>query len=102
MKTALALTASLTFAGCHHAPTVIQTGPDTYLAGVTSHSGFKNDMDVTSAAMDRANAFCQRQSKVAEMMSSMSKGHQLLTAQSAQIQFRCVDRAPPQAASSPT
>jgi uncharacterized Zn-binding protein involved in type VI secretion len=94
MRSLAALALALALAGCHHTPTVIQTGPDTYLAGASSRSGFKNDMAVTGVAMNRANDFCQKQGKVADMIDNSSKGHQMLTTQSAQIRFRCVDARP--------
>lgn len=100
MKIVFALAAALALAGCHHTPAVIQTGPDTYLAGAQSRSGFKSDMAVTGAAMDRANDFCRKQGKVADMIANSSKGHQMLTVQSAQIRFKCVSPEPESRAAS--
>lgn len=97
-----ALVSLALLAGCHHhSPQVIQTGPDSYLVGATSHSGFKSDMAVTAAAMAKANAFCQRQDLMAEMIGNQSSGAEGFTAQNAQVHFRCV-RAPAARASSPT
>jgi hypothetical protein len=81
--------------GCHHAPTVIQTGPNTYMAGASSHSGFKSDLAVTAAAMKQANAFCAKQGKVPQMTGNQSTNSPVFTSQNAQVAFTCVAPAPP-------
>jgi hypothetical protein len=89
----------LGLAGCHHNPAVIQTGPNTYMAGATSRSGLKSDLAVTSRAMQNANNFCAKQGLAAQMTGSTSSGHQMLTWQNSQITFVCVPREPVEPAS---
>lgn len=86
--------------GCHHGPQpVIQTGPDTYLVGATSHSGLASDAHVTGVAMERANVFCKRQGRVAQMIGSQSSGAQGFTSQNSQVHFKCLAAAPSPASS---
>lgn len=94
MRKALFTISLAALAGCHHNPAVIQTGPDTYMAGATSGSGLKSDLAVTNKAMQNATKFCAKQGKVAQMTGNMSSGHQMLTWQNSQVTFVCVPREP--------
>jgi len=94
VKKALFTIGLATLAGCHHNPAIIQTGPDTYMAGATSGSGLKSDLAVTNKAMQNAGKFCAKQGKVAQMTGNTSSGHQMLTWQNSQVAFVCVPRDP--------
>lgn len=85
----------LLLAGCHTAPQIIQTGPDTFMAGANTRAIWKSDMKVTSVAMDRASAFCAKRGQVAQMTQNQVSNSGLTHSDTGQVQFVCVAARPP-------
>ncbi len=91
MKISLAVIASTLFlAGCVNVTSPVLAGKDTYMISLGARGGFSSDAELLAQTIQAAGAFCTKQGRTVEVVSSSSSGVQMWTPQSNQVMFKCV------------
>ncbi len=90
----LALVAVLMFQGCASGPTVARYGKDTYSIATEDIMGFASGQELEMSAVDKANEYCSKQGKVAQVTNTSNRGSKWMPS-SARIMFICIDEHSP-------
>lgn len=81
--------AALALAGCVSVTEPVSVGTDLYMMGLNARGGLTGDTELLAQTMRAAGAFCQRQGRHMELVSSNTSGMQGWSPQGNQVTFRC-------------
>jgi hypothetical protein len=81
---------TLLLAGCASVTSPVLAGKDTYMIGLGARGGFSSDAELLAQTIQAAGAFCTKQGRTIEVVSSTSSGVQMWTPQSNQVMFKCL------------
>ena len=91
MKTALAMAfASITMVACASVTDVVSTGPDTYMVAAEGVVGNSSSGKELVLAQEQAAAFCKKQGKQVETISTSETPSGFGKSASGRVNFRCI------------
>lgn len=93
MKKILIPTLALGFlAGCTSITEPISVGNDTFMLGSTTRGGMSSWVEVNAENHKRANEYCEKQGKTANIISKGNAGTRGWTPMESDVTFQCIAR----------
>ena len=89
MKQALAILI-VALAGCTTVNEPISVGNDTYMLGSRTYGGMKSWLEINAENHKRANEFCEKQGKTANITEKGTSGARGWTPMESDVTFQCV------------
>jgi len=80
-------------AGCAGVTHVVSTGPDTYMLASHGTMGWSSGSAQKAKVIEEASAYCNDKGKVLQVIRSSEEPGGFGKIASAEVEFRCVDRA---------
>lgn len=91
-KAVLAIAITALLSGCARVGPIVPYGEDTYIINADNMLGNRSKNYLQVRAIEKANAYCNQQGKMARVQNSTGAGAQMWGGTSANVIFTCSDQ----------